>query len=82
MRAIPQAPEVEKAIIGSMLMSSDELDKIGEILRLGCTKELFFTSTRRALFEFITDEYRNSRPIDKLELQTKLFNEKWARWET
>jgi len=79
MRAIPQAPEVEKAIIGSMLMSEEALDKIGEILRLGCTKELFFTSTRRELFEFIAEEYRNGRPIDKLELQTTLFNNKLGK---
>ena len=77
MRSIPQAPEVEKAIIGSMLMSDDTQDKIGEILRLGCTKELFFTSTRRELFDFITEEYRNGREVDKLELATTLHNSKF-----
>ena len=74
-KPIPQCPEMEMAIIGTMLMSSDEVDKITHILKHGCTEDLFFTSTLRNLFKLITDEYREGRIIDKLQLATRIYND-------
>jgi len=77
---IPNAPEIERSIIGSMLLSDEHNDKISYILKYGCEANMFFNSQRRELFTYLVEEYREGREVHLMELATLLHSDSSQRY--
>ena len=71
-RSLPHNSEAEKAVIGSMLMDKEAIEKASEIL----TKSDFYESAYGILYECILDIYRDEKPVDLITLQNCLVAKK------
>ncbi len=64
----PQALDVEKVVIGALLLERDAYPAISEILRSEC----FYDKRHELIFEAIADLARNGRPVDMLTVTEQL----------
>lgn len=64
----PQAIELEEAVLGSILIESDAIDRIIDILSSDC----FYKESNRAIFNSILTLYSKSEPIDMLTVTSQL----------
>jgi replicative DNA helicase len=67
-RVPPQAVDVERTVLGSMLIDSDALDAAMETL----TEECFYSSSNRLIFGCIFDMCRINVPVDIVTLAEEL----------
>lgn len=68
LRIPPQNLEAEKAIIGSILIDSSVMNKIGDILK----PEYFYDNRNKTLYEFIVKLYTKGKNIDVITLNAEL----------
>lgn len=66
----PQAIDVEKAVLGALMIESDALAKVITILSAEC----FYMPVHRVIYEQILSCYRNSIPVDLLSVSTGLMS--------
>ncbi|HIA91727.1 TPA: replicative DNA helicase [Candidatus Saccharibacteria bacterium] len=64
----PQNIEAEKSLIGSILLDSDTLVRIGDVL----VAEDFYEQRHQTIYETILDLYEKRRPIDVLTISNRL----------
>ncbi len=67
-RVMPQSPEAEQSVIGSMMIDSEAITTVSELL----VSEDFYNPQYRALFECMVELYEAGRPTDLVTLQDKL----------
>lgn len=68
LRIPPQNLEAERAIIGSILIDSSVMNKIGDILK----PEYFYDNRNKTLYEFIVKLYTKGKNIDVITLNAEL----------
>ena len=68
LRVPPQNLEAERAIIGSVLIDSSVMNKIGDIVK----PENFYDNRNQILFEFISKLYSKGKNIDVITLNAEL----------
>ena len=64
----PQALEIEKVVLGALMLEKDAYSNVSEILRPEC----FYDKKHELIFESIVDLALNSRPIDMLTVTEQL----------
>ena len=64
----PQSIEAEQAVLGSMLTSSEAVNKAQEIL----SAESFYVDAHKKIFEVMIELFNNNEPIDVLSVDNKL----------
>ena len=64
----PQALEVEKAVLGAVLLERDSFSLISDFL----TPESFYDEKHRLIYQSIIDLYINSKPVDILTVTERL----------
>jgi replicative DNA helicase len=64
----PQAPELEKVVLGALMLEKDAYSEISEILRPEC----FYDRRHEQIFKAIVDLALNGRPIDMLTVSEQL----------
>ena len=64
----PQNIEAEKSLLGSILLDSDTLVRIGDVL----VAEDFYEERHQQIYETILDLYEKRRPIDVLTISNRL----------
>ncbi len=67
-REMPHSIAAEKSVIGSMIMDSDAVMAVSEML----TQEDFYARQYGVLFQAMVDLYSESKPIDLVTLKNKL----------
>ena len=67
-RPLPQNPEAERSVLGSILIDNHALDKVAEKIRA----EDFYKDAHRQIFDAMVELAENSRPIDLLTLKEEL----------
>lgn len=67
-RIPPHDEEAEQAVLGSLLIDKNAIDKIADVVR----PEDFYRDTHRFIFESMLDLYERSEPIDVVSLSGKL----------
>lgn len=67
-RILPQSPEAERAVIGSMIMDSDAIAIATEIL----SPEDFYQHQYGVLFEAMMELFQEGKPVDLITLQERL----------
>ena len=67
-RILPNSPDAEKSVIGSMLMDKDAITTASEIL-LG---EDFYVKQNQILFETMVELHNEGKPVDLITLQNRL----------
>lgn len=67
-RIPPQNVESERALLGSIMLRSESLDEIMDIIR----PESFYSEKHRLIFRAITDLFSKNEPIDLLTLSSRL----------
>lgn len=67
-RIPPQAPDIERAVIGSMLIDQNAIGTAIELLN----EEFFFQPVHAMIFRAITDLYDEHLPIDQLTVSERL----------
>lgn len=77
---IPHAEDIERSILGSMIMSDEQNDKTSYILKYGCEANMFFNSQRKELFTYLVEEYREGRVIELMEFTSRLHNDTSQRY--
>ncbi|MBL0173682.1 MAG: replicative DNA helicase [Ignavibacteria bacterium] len=65
----PQAVEVEKAVLGAMLLQSDTAVSVALSL---VTREAFYTEAHRTIFDAITALYHKNQPVDIITVADEL----------
>ena len=71
-KILPQALELEEAVLGAMLIDSDKLDIAFEILIDGC----FYSEINKIIFQSIEKLYKKHKPIDILTVRDGLVKAK------
>ena len=74
-RIMPNNPEAEQAVIGSMLMDQEAISIASEQL----TDEDFYNPRFKVLFHTIVDLYRSGSAVDVITLAEKLKENKVVR---
>lgn len=64
----PQAPELEQAVLGALMLDKDALSKVIDVIR----PEIFYRDAHKALFEAIFTLFNESEPVDLLTVTNKL----------
>jgi replicative DNA helicase len=64
----PQALDFEEAVLGAMLIESDAIDSVNEILR----PESFYKDSHQKIFVAIKELYDQNEPVDILTVKNKL----------
>lgn len=64
----PQAPEMEQAVLGALMLEKDALPKVIDFLRA----ESFYHPQNRLIFEAMVKLFQESQPIDLLTVKNKL----------
>jgi replicative DNA helicase len=64
----PQAIELEEAILGAIMLESESIHKVVEMLSLDC----FYKESNKVIFKAIVDLLSSSEPIDLLTVTTQL----------
>ncbi len=64
----PQNTEAEQAVLGSVLLDKNAVDKIADVIR----PEDFYQDIHRCIFEAVLDLYSKSVPVDVLSLANRL----------
>ena len=72
-RIQPQAPELEEAVLGALMIEKDAYSLVSEILR----PESFYERRHQLIYSAITDLAVNQKPVDILTVNA----ENWKRWE-
>lgn len=67
-RAVPQSPDAEQAVLGSVLLDGATIAKVVSFL----TPEHFYIEKNRDIYEAILTVYRNGDPIDFLTISSVL----------
>lgn len=68
--ALPSSPEIEQAVLGTLLLFSDTIADVGDLLR----PEVFFVAENACIWSAIATLYRRRDPIDILTVTTTLRN--------
>src|SRR5260221_14304522 len=68
LRIPPHNIEAENAVIGALLIDTDSLNKVADILRA----EFFYDPRNQVLFEAIISLFKENKPIDVLTLTSEL----------
>ena len=71
-RVPPQDIDTEKALIGAIMLKSDNIDEILDAV----TPESFYVEKHRIIFAAILDLYNKNDPVDLLSLSTRLKEKK------
>jgi replicative DNA helicase len=58
----PQALEIEKVVLGALMLERDAYSSVSELLR----KECFYDKKHELIFEAIVDLVKTGRPVDML----------------
>src|ERR1017187_6763522 len=66
----PQAPELEEAVLGAIMIEKDAYSLISEFLKPEC----FYKIAHQKIFEAIEILSRNNQPIDRLTVTEQLRN--------
>lgn len=66
----PQATEVEKAVLGSLMIEQDSITKVVTIL----SPECFYLPVHRVIYEHILSLYRKNTPVDLISVANLLMN--------
>jgi replicative DNA helicase len=61
-KVAPQTPEMEEAVLGAILIDKDAFGLVYELLNI----ESFYSEAHQIIFSTITDLFKNSEPIDSL----------------
>ena len=61
-RTPPQAPDIERAVLGAMLIDTDAIGRAIELV----TPEIFYKPVNQTIFRALTDLYDKNLPIDQL----------------
>lgn len=69
----PQAVDVERTVLGSMLIDANALDTAMEIL----TEECFYTGSHRYIFLCIQEMAKKNVPVDIITLSEELRKKEW-----
>ncbi len=64
----PQAPELEEAVLGALMLEDDALSKVIDILR----PESFYREAHQRIYSAITFLFANSEPIDLMTVSNQL----------
>ena len=67
-RIQPQAPELEEAVLGALMIEKDAYSLVGEILR----PESFYEHRHQLIYAAITDLAINQKPVDILTVKEQL----------
>lgn len=67
-RVPPQAPELEEAVLGAILLEKDAYMQVGEMLR----PSTFYLKTHELIYEAITQLALNQKPVDMLTVTEQL----------
>ena len=67
-RIQPQAPELEEAVLGALMIEKDAYSLVGEILR----PESFYEHRHQLIYAAITDLAVNQKPVDILTVKDQL----------
>ena len=67
-RIPPQNVESERALLGSIMLRSESLDEIMDIIR----PDAFYSEKHRLIFRAMTDLFSKNEPIDLLTLSSRL----------
>ena len=65
---MPQAPEVEKAVLGAMMIDKNALFEVGDLLK----PESFYELRNQLVYEAIQQLSREDSPVDMLTVTDKL----------
>ena len=68
-RIQPQAPELEEAVLGALMIEKDAYSLVGEILR----PESFYEHRHQLIYAAITDLAVNQKPVDILTVKDQLY---------
>lgn len=68
--ALPSSPEIEQVVLGTLLLFSDTIADVGDLLR----PEVFFVAENACIWSAIATLYRRRDPIDILTVTTTLRN--------
>lgn len=72
-RVPPQALDVERTVLGSMLIDPSALDSAMEVL----TEDCFYNTSHRRIYLCVRDMYRTDVPVDIITLAEQLRKQKW-----
>lgn len=64
----PQATDVEDAVLGAMMVSTDSVDQVMDLL----TPQSFYDFKNRSIFEAMLDLFNERSPIDMLTVVEKM----------
>ncbi len=64
----PQAPELEEAILGALMLEKDALSQVIEILK----PEIFYKDAHSEIYEVIRELFEDSEPVDILTVTNRL----------
>ena len=67
-RIQPQAPELEEAVLGALMIEKDAYSLVSEILR----PESFYEHRHQLIYSAITDLAVNQKPVDILTVKEQL----------
>ena len=67
-RIQPQAPELEEAVLGALMIEKDAYSLVSEILR----PESFYERRHQLIYSAITDLAVNQKPVDILTVKEQL----------
>ena len=67
-RLPPQAPDIERAVLGAMLLENDAIGTAIELI----SDDTFYKPVNAMIFRVITDLYDNNVPIDQLTVCERL----------
>ena len=74
-RIQPQAPELEEAVLGALMIEKDAYSLVSEILR----PESFYEHRHQLIYSAITDLAVNQKPVDILTVKEQLVS--WRKLE-
>ena len=81
-RVLPNSPEAEQSVIGSMIMDSEAIMTASEIL----TSEDFYQRQYGILFDAMVELYNEGKAVDLVTLQDrlkeKMCRRKWPAWNS
>lgn len=64
----PQAPDLEQAVLGALMIDRDALSSVVDILKV----ESFYNESHQIIYKAITELFRSTRPIDMLTVTEEL----------
>lgn len=64
----PQAPDLEQAVLGALMIDRDALSSVVDILKA----ESFYNESHQIIYKAITELFRSTRPIDMLTVTEEL----------